>query len=705
VRSPIGAAVALISNKTPVPYVGRQNLSLPFRAPTGAEAEMRAMGANGTLFAIIDKLAGGTAEVEWGLYRKSASGKEEDRVQVTRHAALDLWNHPNDHFTRQEFVETTQQHFELTGEMWWVVGRDRRASIPLELWPVRPDRMEPVPSAEDYLAGYIYTGPDGEKVPLGIDDVIYLRRPNPLDPYRGLSAVGAILLDLDADRFAREYNRNFFRNSAEPGGIIEVDRSLGDDEFNILRDRWAEQHQGVANAHRVAIIEAGRWIERKYSMTDMQFAELREVSTEQIRQAFGFPKPMLGAVDDVNRANAEAAEYVFGKWLIKPRCGRIKGALCNDLLRLFGAQDQLEFDHEEVVAENEELENQTLTARANAAKTLVDAGFDPAGVLEAVDLPELTYNPPIAPLPPGDVAPAGGPATPGRRAPTQEVAAQLVEALLASIPGTLEHARHSALPVAAAEDKLARQDWEVRLDDLLKAWEDILADQRKELAGQVERVVTAGRPEDLATLKASSDRAAEALTKVMFAQAAAGGRRMAEAAASQGVAISPVAPDAGISAAVIPRVVKVIEGLASDLKAAAKVTASFLAGGLSATAGRAALRAWAPGATGADVAATVSSQLEGLSEAGPRRELGGAIWAAENEGRFATLEQAEKDGVGAARYVATEVNDAGTCEPCAEIDGTVFESLSDAMDAYPFGGYVDCEGMSNCRGSIDPQWD
>ena len=51
---------------------------------------------------------------------------KEDRIEVTSHAALDLWNKPNKFMPRQEFVETFQQHVDLTGEACWVIARDKR---------------------------------------------------------------------------------------------------------------------------------------------------------------------------------------------------------------------------------------------------------------------------------------------------------------------------------------------------------------------------------------------------------------------------------------------------------------------------------------------------------------------------------------------------------------------------------------------------
>jgi phage portal protein BeeE len=221
--------------------------------------------------------------------------------------------------TGPAFRETAQQHEELVGEQYWVAAKHERFDIPLELWPVRPDRMNPVPDPETFLSGYQYSGPAADR-PARLDEVFFLRRPNPLDPYRGWGAVQTILTDLDASRYSREWNRNFFLNGAEPGGILEVDKRLDDDEFDEHRERWAEQHRGVSNAHRVALLENGiKWVDRKYTARDMQFAELATVSDEKVRAAFGFPKPMTGAVDDINRANADAGEVVFARWLIVVR--------------------------------------------------------------------------------------------------------------------------------------------------------------------------------------------------------------------------------------------------------------------------------------------------------------------------------------------------------------------------------------------------
>jgi HK97 family phage portal protein len=401
----VASSLRTLTNRAPIalaPQGGRGGLASGIVRPAGQEAQMRAMGSVGTLFAIVERITTAYSQVEWHLYRSATSGRDEDRVEVTSHAALDLWLQPNSFMTGPMWREATQQHEELTGEQWWIISRNERSSIPLELWFARPDRMTPIPDRENFLSGYVYSSPTGEQVPLGVDDVIMLRRPNPLDPYRGWGPVQTILADLDSSRASAEWNANFFRNSAQPGGIVQVDRRLDDAEFNEFRDRWAEQHRGVANAHRVAVLENGlQWVDRSFSMTDMQFVELRNVGREIIREAFGFPKPLLGTVDDANRANMESAEEIFAKWLVRTRLRRARQALNTRLLPMFGPTARgLEFDFDDPVSSDVEKESKQLTAQANAAAALVQVGFDPKGTLSAVGLPDIPYaGAPTAALP------------------------------------------------------------------------------------------------------------------------------------------------------------------------------------------------------------------------------------------------------------------------------------------------------------------
>jgi HK97 family phage portal protein len=412
--SDIAKAVAV---RTPVPMAQRTRGSGLFHATPSADsqANMRAYGAMGTIFSCVSLYATATGRVQWHLYRKQpVDGRtrytkndegSDQRVQVIKHQALSVLNNPNPFTTRFSLFELGQTYMDLAGESPWVVQRDPRATFPTGLWQVRPDRLEPVPDPAAYLKGWVYTSPDGmERIPLGVDEVIFNRYPNPVDPYRGLGPVQSVLVDSQSAEYSASWNRNFFINSAIPGGVIEAPNNLSDDEWDDLTTRWRETHRGVARAHRVAVLEGGaKWVPNQMSMRDMDFAALRNLSRDVIREAFRMHKVMLGVSDDVNRANAQTGEEVFSAWGVVPRLDRWRDLLNGFFLPMFyppGAEIPVEFDYVTPIPANRELDNLELTSKTAALALLVPLGFDPDDACEVVGLPKMGFTKPAAPAPP-----------------------------------------------------------------------------------------------------------------------------------------------------------------------------------------------------------------------------------------------------------------------------------------------------------------
>lgn len=385
----------------PIPYTGHSINLAGYDAATDPQGYMRAYGSSGTVYSIVSMLARQTAKHEWHLYRSApqdgrrryttADDGSDQRTEVIKHQALEVWHRPNPFMSGFQLREMAQTYLDLTGESYLVVGRDPRSSIPLSLWPVRPDRMTPIPSRDDYLAGYAYQSPSGEVIPLQRNEVIMNRYPNPFDPYHGLGPVQAILVDIDAAKYSASWNRNFFLNSATPGGVIQMDKRLSDEEWAEFTNRWREGHRGMGASHRVAILEQGAtWVPNAHSIRDMDFANLRGVSRDVIREAFQIHKAILGTSDDVNRANAQTAQEHFESFQIADRLARWRDTLDCQFLPLFGPTGQgVEFDFDDPVTGNREADALELANKAKAAYTLVDAGFEPSDVLEAVGLPDM----------------------------------------------------------------------------------------------------------------------------------------------------------------------------------------------------------------------------------------------------------------------------------------------------------------------------
>ena len=404
------------------------------------ETMLRAYGRSGTVFSIVSLLQQSAASAAWHLYKKqpqdarrryaSTDRGSDQRTEVVQHAALSLWNKPNDFHTGFEFREGANQHEELTGETFWVLNREL-TTFPTSMWYVRPDRMEPVPDPDDFLVGWIYTGPAGQQVPLKVSEVILEKLPDPLDPFRGAGPVASILPNIEQQRYATEYQRNLFINGADPGGIITVPNKLSEPDFDELVERWRESHRGIARAGAVGVLENGAtWDSGAMTNRDLEYGNLRLANRDEIREAWRMHKAMLGTVEDVNRANAQTAEEVFVSWMDIPRLERRQDTLNCKLLPMFGQSGVgVEFDYDDPSPDNREEDNGELTAKTAAFAALIGAGVDPDDAAEVVGLPAMamvekaTQEPALPPgwvaVPPGGGAPGGS----GSSAPDEDAAA------------------------------------------------------------------------------------------------------------------------------------------------------------------------------------------------------------------------------------------------------------------------------------------
>lgn len=393
-----------IVNDSPVPLVSRMagrsfyggNL---FGRRQDIKAELTAFTSSATLYGVVTKLGQMTSMPDWHLCRKPADPEEEPipltGAQADRAAPLMVLKRPNSvpFMTRAHLFAASQQHRDLVGEMYWVLVK--RGGIPVEIWPVRPDRMFPVPSATKLIAGYIYRSPDGEEVPLRLDDVLSLISPSSLDPMRGQGPVGALAADLAQSDAQSAWNAATYRNSANPGGVISFDRRLSDDEWDEFVERWRMQHQGVQNAGRVAVLENATFTPISYSQKDMQFAETRQLTRTAIFDAYGFPKFGIGDVDDVNRASAEASLTLMAQTLTVPRLNDWRDLLNDRFLPMFGpAWKGYCFEYDSPIPPDAETERLDLKVNVEALAVLVQAGFDADEAAEVCRLPVMKYERP-----------------------------------------------------------------------------------------------------------------------------------------------------------------------------------------------------------------------------------------------------------------------------------------------------------------------
>jgi hypothetical protein len=235
-------------------------------------------------------------------------------------------------------------------------------------------------------------------------------------------------------------------------------------------------------------------------------------------------------------------------------------------------------------------------------------------------------------------------------------------------------------------------DWESAVDAVMSGLEPLREQQIETLTGEVQAAAELGDLDLLNALALDAAPVEAVLIDHMVRAAQQAGEAQQKEAEEQGVAV----PDWELGGAVTAAV-----GL-DLLRSIAGVTARILNSSLVQSAVRRALELIGrPQVSPVQVGEEVGAHLVGLSDAGPRVTVGGAITAAQNEGRRTVLEAAPPARV----YTASEILDRNVCGPCRDIDGTEFETLADSLVAYPAGGYTACLGGPRCRGTVVPLWE
>lgn len=325
-----------------------------------------------------------------------------------------------------------------------------------------------------------------------------------------------------------------------------------------------------------------------------------------------------------------------------------------------------------------------LVALISAGAITVDAELD-AELRQKYGLPESSARPapapPQLPGPAPETVPGGGGAgvaarsSGGRR--LARVSAAAIDIAHMSLPARPLRRQPYEQEVRAAVDYAALEaEWTGALDQLVSEVSALQASQIDGLAGSI----TAANG-DLARLASMS---AEPVGEEAIASALA-------RVAAQGAA--GAAREAAVQGKVIP--VPALDKVVGRLEKRASAVASMLARGMSDSAARKAMLLTGGALPPAEVASQVSEYLAGLSGAYARDMLGGAVTAAQNEGRRAVFAAAEPESI-----YASELLDGNTCENCVDIDGTEYASLDEAEADYAAGGYNDCLGGARCRGTL-----
>ena len=285
------------------------------------------------VFACVNARAEEVASIELVLRNKNTD------EEVVSSDILTLLNDVNPDSTKYELFFATQAMLDMTGNAYWYLARDNEGTGKIrQIYFISPEKMTILLDKDNQLniKGYVY-GAKGNEVVFEANEIIHFKNFNPNGgyprPHTGVGVVQSALWAIETDNEARNWNYSFFKNSARPDGVLSTEQILGDSEFKRLKEQWEQTHRGSGNVGKTALLESGlKWQDISKTQKDMDFIAQRTFSRDEILSIFRVPKTVVGITDDVNRANAEASDYVFAKRTIKPLMQRFITVLNEYLL-------------------------------------------------------------------------------------------------------------------------------------------------------------------------------------------------------------------------------------------------------------------------------------------------------------------------------------------------------------------------------------
>ena len=287
-----------------------------------------------TVYACVRLLAESVASLPLHLYRvtNDEGGKEKARDHPLYKI---LYRQANPEMTSFSFREVMMTHLLLWGNAYAQIVRDGKNSV-LGLYPLIPENVE-IDRDDSGNLYYIYHAYTDEVPGENNKDIVFKREEILHIPglgFNGLVGFSPIAMmknALGTTLAVERYGSSFFRNGAQPSGVLEHPGVLKNPDR--IRQNWSDVYGGANNAHKVAVLEEGMSYKPiSLPPEDSQFLSTREFDVEEICRIFRVP-PHL--VQDLKRStfnNIEHQGISFVQYTLMPWLERFEQAIIKDVL-------------------------------------------------------------------------------------------------------------------------------------------------------------------------------------------------------------------------------------------------------------------------------------------------------------------------------------------------------------------------------------
>jgi HK97 family phage portal protein len=329
----------------------------PTRRPEQAEVRdyktfMRTFKQLPWLYAGVMAVAVAATKPSLKVFKQTKSRDGVTQTEVQGEEINDRLELPNSELTYRELMQITAINMMLAGNAYInLVGTKEDAPIsqtnlPVEMWWVKPDQMQPQLAVDGSIECYIYTSKTGVERKLGPSEIIHFKLPNPDSYFLGMGVVEPATDTATLEVNALNYNKSFFENNATPTFVLTHPGTPGEPERKRFWAAWDERFKGAKKGHKTALLYGGMKAETiGSSPKDIQFAELRKMNREEILASIGVPPSVVGLLEYANYSNMEVQQLKFWEDTVIPLMNLISDKLSLRFAPLFNDDYWVEFDY------------------------------------------------------------------------------------------------------------------------------------------------------------------------------------------------------------------------------------------------------------------------------------------------------------------------------------------------------------------------
>ena len=200
------------------------------------------------------------------------------------------------------------------------ITRNRLGDV-TSLFLHQPQHVFPIPDPVNFVSGYSVEYPNTPKKIIEPQNMMWIRVPHPVDPYKGQTPLESAGLAIEFDYYSRVYNRNFVINDGRPGGMLIIKGDMEEEQSEEIARRFrGSTGSNIGGAGRITILSAedAEFIDTSVNQRDAQYTEARELNKQEILLSFGVPESVIGNASGRTFANADVELEVFWRETMLP---------------------------------------------------------------------------------------------------------------------------------------------------------------------------------------------------------------------------------------------------------------------------------------------------------------------------------------------------------------------------------------------------